>query len=177
MPVGNLLWGIFQKLLKQVLTMVRGGHWMCRMTGALNWTMTGIAPGGGNIGFFPTGTGWYRKHFDVPKFNPENKYSIEFDGVHMNSEVWVNGIYLGKYPYGYSSFSYDLSGLLKSKDNIIAVRVDNSKQPNSRWYTGSGIYRHVRLVETGKLHLKNGACFTIPNPLKTKVQFFTLRHR
>lgn len=117
------------------------------------------APGGGNIGFFPTGIGWYRKTFDVSKFNPEKKYFIEFDGVLMNSEVWINGTYVGKRPYGYSSFSYDLTGLLKSKGNVISVRVDNSKQPNSRWYTGSGIYRHVRLVETEKLHFKKWGVF------------------
>ncbi|MBN2611045.1 MAG: DUF4982 domain-containing protein [Bacteroidales bacterium] len=117
------------------------------------------APGGGSIGFFPTGTGWYRKTFDVLKYNPDKKYSIEFDGIYMNSEVWINGTYLGKRPYGYSSFSYDLTGLLKSKGNLVAVRVDNSKQPNSRWYTGSGIYRHVRLVETDKLHFKKWRVF------------------
>ncbi|MGF7137818.1 glycoside hydrolase family 2 TIM barrel-domain containing protein [Roseimarinus sediminis] len=117
------------------------------------------APGGGNIGFFPTGIGWYRKTFDVAKFNPDKKYSIEFDGVHMNSELWLNGEYLGKRPYGYSSFSYDLSGLLKSKGNVLAVRVDNSEQPNSRWYTGSGIYRHVRLVETNPLHFEKWSVF------------------
>lgn len=117
------------------------------------------APGGGSIGFFPTGIGWYRKSFDVSKYDTDKKYSIEFDGVHMNSEVWVNGEYLGKRPYGYSSFSYDLSGLLKSKGNVIAVRVDNSEQPNSRWYTGSGIYRHVRLVETDKLHFEKWSVF------------------
>jgi beta-galactosidase len=117
------------------------------------------APGGGNIGFFPTGIGWYRKKFDVPKFDPENKYSIEFDGIYMNSEVWVNDIYLGKHPYGYSGFSYDLTGLLISKGNVMAVRVDNSKQPNSRWYTGSGIYRHVRFVKTNKLHFKKWGVF------------------
>lgn len=117
------------------------------------------APGGGNVGFFPTGIGWYRKKFDVSKFDPDKKYSIEFDGVYMNSEVWVNDVYLGKYPYGYSSFSYDLTGLLKSTDNVIAVRVDNSKQPNSRWYTGSGIYRHVRLVATEKLHFEKWGIF------------------
>jgi len=117
------------------------------------------APGGGGIGFFPTGIGWYRKTFDVPKYNSEKKYSIEFDGVHMNSEVWVNDVYLGKYPYGYSSFSYDLTGLLKNKSNVIAVRVDNSQQPNSRWYTGSGIYRHVRLVATEKLHFEKYGIF------------------
>lgn len=117
------------------------------------------APGGGSIGFFPTGIGWYRKSFDVPKYDPEKKYSIEFDGIYMNSEVWINGTYLGKRPYGYSSFSYDLTGLLKSKGNVIAVRVDNSKQTNSRWYTGSGIYRHVRLVETNKLHFEKWGVF------------------
>lgn len=117
------------------------------------------APGGGGVGFFPTGVGWYRKTFDVPKYDPEKKYSIEFDGVYMNSEVWVNDVYLGRHPYGYSSFSYDLTGLLKSKVNVIAVRVDNSKQPNSRWYTGSGIYRHVRLVETAKLHFEKWGIF------------------
>jgi beta-galactosidase len=117
------------------------------------------APGGGNVGFFPTGTGWYRKIFDIPDYNPENNYTVEFDGVYMNSEVWVNNVYLGKRPGGYASFSYNLSGLLKSKGNIIAVRVDNSKQPNSRWYSGSGIYRHVRLVETHKLHFKEWGVF------------------
>lgn len=117
------------------------------------------APGGGNVGFFPTGIGWYRKTFDVSKYDPEQKYSIEFDGVYMNSEVWVNDVYLGKYPYGYTSFSYDLTGLLKSKGNVIAVRVDNSLQPNSRWYTGSGIYRHVRLVATKKLHFEKWSVF------------------
>jgi beta-galactosidase len=117
------------------------------------------APGGGSIGFFPTGTGWYRKSFDVPQFATGNKYLVEFDGVYMNSEVWVNDVYLGKRPYGYASFSYDLTGILKSKGNVIAVRVDNSIQPNSRWYTGSGIYRHVRLVETQKLHFKEWGVF------------------
>lgn len=117
------------------------------------------APGGGGIGFFPTGVGWYRKTFDVPKYDSEKRYSIEFDGVYMNSEVWVNDVYLGKYPYGYSSFSYDLTSSLKSKDNVIAVRVDNSQQPNSRWYTGSGIYRHVRLVATKKLHFEKWGVF------------------
>jgi len=116
-------------------------------------------PGGGSIGFFPTGIGWYRKRFDIPKFNIEKKYSIAFDGIYMNSEVWVNDTYLGKRPYGYSSFSYDLTGLLKSKDNIISVRVNNSIQTNSRWYTGSGIYRHVHLIETNKIHFEKWGVF------------------
>ncbi|MBN1924218.1 MAG: DUF4982 domain-containing protein [Prolixibacteraceae bacterium] len=117
------------------------------------------APGGGNIGFFPTGIGWYRKTFDLSKYDPDKRYSVEFDGVLTNSEVWINGIYHGKRPNGYASFSYDLTGLLDSKKNVIAVRVDNSKQTNSRWYTGSGIYRHVRLVETNKLHFEKWGVF------------------
>ena len=128
-----------------------------------DWSIEGEniqdAPGGGNIGFFPTGIGWYRKNFDVLDFNPEYNYSIEFDGIYMNSEVWLNDVYLGKHPYGYTGFSYELTGLLKKRNNVIAVRVDNSKQPNSRWYTGSGIYRHVRIVKTNNLHFEKWGVF------------------
>ncbi|MBQ1936593.1 MAG: beta galactosidase jelly roll domain-containing protein, partial [Bacteroidales bacterium] len=105
-------------------------------------------PGAGKVGYFPSGTGWYRKTFDVKGYSRDKIYSIEFDGIYMNSTVWVNGTCLGTWPYGYSSFSYDLTPVLKAKGNVITVHVDNSKQPNSRWYTGSGIYRHVRLVAT-----------------------------
>lgn len=116
-------------------------------------------PGGGSVGFFPMGTGWYRKRFDVPGYSKDKLYSIEFDGVYMNSTVWVNGICLGTWPYGYSSFSYDLTPVLKARGNVIAVRVDNSQQPNSRWYSGSGIYRHVRLVATAKTHFDKWGVF------------------
>lgn len=99
-------------------------------------------------GALPGGIGWYRKTFTVPVAEKEKNISIEFDGVHRNSEVWINGHYLGKRPNGYISFSYDLTPYLKfgTGKNVIAVKVDNSQQPNSRWYTGSGIYRDVRLV-------------------------------
>ena len=116
-------------------------------------------PGGGSIGYFPMGTGWYRKSFDVPGFSKDKLYSIEFDGVYMNSTVWVNGVCLGTWPYGYSSFSYDLTPVLKARGNVIAVRVDNSQQPNSRWYSGSGIYRHVRLVATAKTRFDKWGVF------------------
>ena len=123
-----------------------------------DWSIEGEnledAPGAGNVGYFPMGIGWYRKTFDVPGYKKDAKYSIEFDGIYMNSDVWINGHHLGKYPYGYSGFSYDLTPYLKSKGNVIAVRVDNSLQPNSRWYTGSGIYRHVKLVQTNALHIE-----------------------
>lgn len=83
---------------------------------------------------------------------------MDFGGIYRNSEVWINGHYLGKRPNGYISFRYDLTPWLNYGDekNIIAVRVDNSLQPNSRWYNGSGIYRNVRLVTTGKLYLTIG---------------------
>lgn len=109
-------------------------------------------PGGGNVGYFPTGIGWYRRHFDVSGYRKDRLYTIEFDGVYMNSTVWLNGHCLGTWPYGYSSFSYDLTPYLKSRGNVLAVKVDNAVHPNSRWYTGSGIYRHVRMVETAKTH-------------------------
>ncbi len=81
----------------------------------------------------------------------------------MNSDVWINGHYLGNYPYGYSSFIYDLSNNLAEGENIIAVRVDNSLQPNTRWYTGSGIYRHVWFVKTNTLHIGHwGVSVTTP---------------
>lgn len=116
-------------------------------------------PGGGSVGYFPMGTGWYRKTFRIPGYSRNKLYSIEFDGVYMNSTVWINGHELGTWPYGYSSFSYDLTPYLKASGNVIAVRVDNSQQVNSRWYSGSGIYRHVRLVETGRTRFEKWGVF------------------
>ncbi len=107
-------------------------------------------------GYLPAGIGWYRKSFTVSDADAKKKILIEFDGVMANSEVWINGFHLGKRPYGYTSFSYDLTGHLKSgegKKNILAVKVDNSIQPASRYYAGAGIYRHVRLVITNPIHL------------------------
>jgi len=115
-------------------------------------------------GFLPAGKGWYRKTFNVPA-NWKNKVvSVEFDGVFKNSEVFINGHSLGIRPNGYISFAYGLSQYLNfGKQNIIAVKVDNDAQPNSRWYTGSGIYRNVRLVASEKLHVaKWGTYVTTP---------------
>jgi len=123
-------------------------------------------PGGGSIGYFPTGLGWYRKTFDVKSFDSKKRYNIEFDGVYMNSTVWLNGHLLGTWPYGYSSFSYDLTPYLKKKGNVLAVKVDNSQQTNSRWYTGSGIYRHVKLVETTQTHFAKWGVFNSTLSLK-----------
>jgi beta-galactosidase len=111
-------------------------------------------PTGNAGGFFPTGIGWYRKTFKVPGEWKGKSITIYFEGVYMNSEVFINGKSLGGYPYGYSSFIYDLTPYLDiDKDNVIAVRVDNSQQVNCRWYSGSGIYRHIWMIVTNSVHV------------------------
>jgi beta-galactosidase len=111
-------------------------------------------PTGNAGGFFPAGIGWYRKTFKAPVEWKGKNISIYFEGVYMNSEVFINGKSLGVYPYGYSSFSYDLTPYLDfDKENVIAVRVDNSQQVNCRWYSGSGIYRHVWMTVTNAVHV------------------------
>lgn len=103
-------------------------------------------------GALPGGIGWYRKTFVLPTSAAGKNVRIEFDGVYRNSEVWINGQYLGKWAYGYTAFDYDLTKYLQPApaENIITVKVDNSQQPNSRWYTGSGIYRNVQLILSNK---------------------------
>lgn len=122
-------------------------------------------------GALPTGIGWYRKSFTLPVEYKNKSISVEFDGVYRNSEVWINGEYLGIRPNGYISFAYDLSDNLNygENENVIAVKVDNSEQPNSRWYSGSGIYRNVRLVIAEKLHVAHwGTYVTTPEVSKDK---------
>ncbi|MBN1559618.1 DUF4982 domain-containing protein [candidate division KSB1 bacterium] len=114
-------------------------------------------PGGGAL---PGGIGWYRKTFALPESDATKLVFIDFDGVYMNSTVWINGHLLGHRPYGYISFRYELTPHLKyGATNVLAVRVDNSQQPNSRWYSGSGIYRNVRLVKTGATHIDHWGTF------------------
>ncbi|MFR9500732.1 MAG: glycoside hydrolase family 2 TIM barrel-domain containing protein [Rikenellaceae bacterium] len=118
-------------------------------------------PTGKNNGFFPEGLGWYRKSFTVSREDKNKQFVIQFDGVFMNSEVWINGRYLGRRPFGYSTFRYDLTDALKfGEENVIAVRVDNSNPGADRWYHGSGIYRDVLLLKTNYVHFKhNGGVF------------------
>ncbi|BAU54055.1 glycoside hydrolase family 2 TIM barrel-domain containing protein [Mucilaginibacter gotjawali] len=147
-----------------------------------DWSIEGkISPEnstGGEGGYFPAGIGWYRKSFKAPGEWKGKKISIYFEGVYMNSEVFINGKSLGTYPYGYSSFSYDLSPYLDfDSENVIAVRVDNSQQLNSRWYSGSGIYRHVWLMVTDAVHIADwGVAITTPDvsSKKATVQIKTL---
>ena len=132
-----------------------------------DWSIEGTpdehAPSGGRGGYFPTGLGWYRKAFRMPAGSAGRMASLEFDGVYMNSDVWINGFHLGKRPYGYTSFAYDITAHVVPGVNVVAVRVDNSLQPNSRWYTGSGIYRHVWLTLTSPLHVGHwGVYVTTP---------------
>ena len=135
------------------------GHWRI-LNLPHDWAIEGDFfvgnPSGAGGGALPGGIGWYRKHFSLDcETVPGNRYFIEFDGVYMNSTVYVNGQEVGHRPYGYSSFEYDITKFLKQGDNVIAVKVDNSDQPNSRWYSGCGIYRHVWLTKTHSVHVKH----------------------
>ena len=116
-----------------------------------DWSIAGAfdqnAPGGGTAAYLPTGIGWYRKGFTLAKNTAGKRVTLEFDGIYQRSEVWINGVSLGMRPYGFIGFSHDLTPHLApaGKLNYVAVRVDNSLQPNCRWYSGSGIYRHVKI--------------------------------
>ncbi len=115
---------------------------------------------GGAGAFLPSGVAWYRKHFTLPASASNEVVRIEFDGVMQNSDVWINGFHLGHRPNGYVSFGYDLTGHLNfGGDNVIAVRCDTTEQPASRWYSGAGIYRHVRLVTADPFHIVENGVF------------------
>src|SRR5215203_2009179 len=117
-------------------------------------------PTGKDGGYLPAGVGWYRKRFDVPAAHSGRRVFVEFDGVMANSDVWVNGRHLGRRPYGYIGFRYELTDHLKfGGSNVIAVRADNTGQPASRWYTGAGIYRHVRLTASDPIHIEHWGTF------------------
>ena len=110
------------------------------------------SPGGTGAGALNGGIGWYRKTFTLPESATGKRVGVRFDGVYMDSEVWLNGTSLGTQPYGYTSFEYDLTPLLKPGSNVLAVRF-NVQQPCSRWYSGAGIYRHVWLSVTDPVHV------------------------
>ena len=116
-------------------------------------------------GFFQHGIGWYRKSFTLDHAAGK-KVVVEFDGIYMNSEVWINGHFLGRRPYGFIGFRYDLTQFLNTNaaPNVLSVRVDDSLEPSVRWYAGSGIYRHVRLITTEYTHfrLDGGVRITTP---------------
>jgi len=122
------------------------------------------SPGGSGAGYINAGIGWYRKEFKLSNDLKDKRVFIEFDGVYMNSDVWINGVHLGSRPYGYSGFQYELTQHLKfgNEKNVIAVKVD-VQQPCSRWYSGAGIYRNVRLIVTDPVHIAHwGTYVTTP---------------
>ncbi len=127
-------------------------------------------PSGCGGGALPGGIGWYRKTFTPDATAEGNRTYIEFDGVYMNSEVFLNGRSLGLRPFGYISFCYDLTPYLKpGEKNVVAVRVDNNEQPNSRWYSGCGIYRNVWLTTVKPVHVDQWGTFvTTPEVSEAK---------
>ena len=123
-----------------------------------DWSIEGDfdkdAPAGHDGAYLPTGKGWYKKQFRVESLAfREKTVRLYFEGVYMNAEVYVNGQRAGEHPYGYSSFFVDITPYVKAGQNEVEMRVDNSQQKNCRWYSGSGIYRHVWLLTTGKRYI------------------------
>lgn len=128
-------------------------------------------PSGAGGGALPGGIGWYRKHFVIESGELtvlNSRIFIEFDGVYMNSTVYVNGQKVGYRPYGYSSFEYEITPYLKEGNNVVAVKVDNSDQPNSRWFSGCGIYRHVWLTKTASVHVAHWGVYANSSVTKGK---------
>ena len=131
---------------------------------------TAESKGGASTGHVVGGTGWYRKHFTLTSAEQGKRVAVRFDGVYMNADFWINGQPLGNHPYGYTSFEFDLTSYLKpaGEENVIAVRVRNEGK-NSRWYSGSGIFRHTWLTVTGPVHLPTWGVFvTTPEVSKEK---------
>lgn len=120
-------------------------------------------------GYLPGGIGWYRKSFSIAQKNQEKHHYIYFEGVYNRSEVFINGKSLGVRPNGYISFLYDLTPYLNyDKENVIAVKVDHSQSADSRWYTGSGIYRNVYLVEANPIHIAQWGVYAYPGKTTAK---------
>ncbi len=141
-----------------------GGIYMEKSDNLFEGPFNRGADGGSANGFLPGGIGWYRKKFTLPQEWQGKIINIQFDGIYMDSDVWINGVHLGNRPYGYSSFYYDLSPYLKfgKEKNVISVRV-NVKQQCTRWYSGAGIYRNVWLIKTEKIFIPQWGTY-ITNP-------------
>ena len=128
------------------------------------------APSCGSGGYARCGIGWYRKRFALSQ-DPNELYSLYFEGVYMNCDLWVNGQYAGGHIYGYTSFEKDVTPYLKQGENELLLRVDNSHQPGSRWYTGSGITRNVYLIRHQRLYVRTwGVQITTPEIYLSKAQ-------
>ena len=129
------------------------------------------SPAGAGGGYLNGGIGWYRKTFDTPAEAKGRRVWIEFDGAYMDSDVWLNGKHIGRHPYGYTSFYYDITdSLVPEGRNVLAVRLD-VRQPCSRWYSGAGIFRHVRLVAVKPVHIAHwGTYITTPTILPSEAE-------
>ena len=124
---------------------------------------------GSGGGFLDGGVGWYRKTFVLPENMAGKRISIEFGGIYMDSSTYINGKFVGNYPYGYTTFTYDITDFVVADgvtQNVIAIKV-NSEQPSSRWYSGSGIYRNVNLVVTNPAHISRYGTFVTTPTLET----------
>ena len=134
------------------------------------------SPGDISTGYVLGGVGWYRKKFDIKPEQFGRITNITFDGVYMNADFWINGQHIGNHPYGYTAFSFDITPFLKPVDNIISVRVNNEGR-NSRWYSGSGIYRHVWLTVTDPLHFDRWGLFVTTPEVKENSAIVNIKSR
>ncbi len=145
-----------------------------------DWSIEGTPdvknPTGSGGGYYPAGIGWYRKTFTAPTNWKGKQVSLEFDGVSSDATLYLNGHKLGSHPYAYTSFRFDITSRVNlSATNVVAVRVDNSLQPNSRWYSGSGIYRHVRVVVMEPIHVAPWGVFVSTSEASTASAIVTIR--
>ena len=170
-----MIWGIGSSMAQQRNTLfnddwefIKEGQEAVTVDLPHDWSILGVPsadePSGNDGGYYPTGKAQYRKVLHLGQLSPDRRYALYFEGVYMNAEVVVNGVSTGVQHYGYSSFLRDVTKLLHEGDNEIVVNVDNSQQRNTRWYSGSGIYRHVWLIETADVHFKHWGTF-ITTPL------------
>ncbi|HSL86804.1 MAG TPA: beta galactosidase jelly roll domain-containing protein, partial [Bacteroidales bacterium] len=121
-----------------------------------------------NGGFTTGGTGWYRKEFEIPAKSRDKRFILMFDGIYMNCEIWLNGRSVGRHPYGYTSFWFDVTDrLMIDTVNLLAVKVRNEGE-NSRWYSGSGIYRHVWLIVVPQVHVMPWGTFVTTPEISEK---------
>ena len=163
-PHEIILYGKKNSIAVRVFDGIQGGGIYDEGEKVIEGPFESTSPGGSGGGYLDGGIGWYRKEFILPKDIKNKHIFIDFDGVYMNSDVWINGVHLGNRPYGYSSFQYELTKHLRfgSEKNVLAVRVD-VQQPCSRWYSGAGIYRNVRLTVTDPVHIAHwGTYVTTP---------------
>ena len=123
------------------------------------------APTGNDGGYYPGGIGWYRKTFKAPN---SDKVKLYFEGVYQKCRIYINGSLAGTHEYGYTPFYIDIKPFLKKGNNTVAIRIDNSVQPNCRWYSGSGIYRHVWLETSEKLYIEDNGVFVTTSDVSEK---------